>query len=87
MPNYDYECGHCGIFEKFQAMSDAPLARCPKCKGPVKRLISGGAGVIFKGTGFYATDYRAPQKPESKDCGKPKEKGSCSGGNSCGNAA
>jgi putative FmdB family regulatory protein len=61
MPTYEYECQECGHqFERFQLMSARPLTSCPKCKGKVKRLISGGAGIIFKGAGFYATDYRSP---------------------------
>jgi len=59
MPTYEYECRACGHkFEHFQSMRDKPLNKCPECKGKVKRLISGGAGVIFRGTGFYQTDYR-----------------------------
>jgi len=59
MPTYEYECKKCGIFEKFQSITAEPIKKCPKCGGPVKRLISAGAGVIFKGAGFYATDYRS----------------------------
>ncbi len=60
MPTYEYKCTKTGKrFEKFQNITDAPLKTCPRCGGPVKRLISGGAGVIFKGSGFYATDSRA----------------------------
>ncbi len=59
MPTYEYECLGCGInFEAFQKMSDDALKECPQCKGKVKRLISSGAGLIFKGSGFYATDYK-----------------------------
>lgn len=60
MPTYNYECQKCGHnFEIFQNMSDASLKKCPVCKkGKVIRIISGGAGVIFKGTGFYTTDYK-----------------------------
>ena len=60
MPNYDYVCEKCGHeFEVFQQMSAAPLKSCPACKKrSVKRLIGGGAGLIFKGTGFYITDYK-----------------------------
>lgn len=62
MPTYEYQCDNCGYkFEEFQKMTDAPLKKCPKCKknGKVHRLISAGAGIIFKGSGFYATDYRS----------------------------
>lgn len=60
MPTYEYECKRCKkIFEKFQSISESPLRVCPDCKGPVKRLIGKGAGLIFKGSGFYITDYRS----------------------------
>ncbi len=59
MPTYDYKCKECGnLFEVFQKMSDIPLTECPKCKGRVQRLIGAGAGIIFKGSGFYETDYK-----------------------------
>lgn len=62
MPTYEYQCNACGeAFEKFQSMSEAALTDCPLCQaeGQVKRLISGGAGLLFKGSGFYITDYRS----------------------------
>jgi len=60
MPTYDYECEKCGnTFEKFQSMRDEPIKKCPKCGCKVRRLIGPGAGIIFKGSGFYATDYRS----------------------------
>lgn len=60
MPTYEYECLQCGhVFDKFQRITAEPLKRCPKCKGKVKRRIGAGAGIIFKGSGFYATDYRS----------------------------
>jgi putative FmdB family regulatory protein len=60
MPTYEYQCEACGHeFEKFQSMSSEPVKVCPKCgKRKVKRLIGTGAGLIFKGSGFYITDYR-----------------------------
>jgi putative FmdB family regulatory protein len=60
VPTYDYKCDACGhAFEQFQSMSAAPVRKCPKCgKLKVKRLIGTGAGLIFKGSGFYITDYR-----------------------------
>jgi putative FmdB family regulatory protein len=60
MPTYEYACPKCGHhFEQFQSMNDAPLKKCPKCKKTgVKRLIGRGAGLIFKGSGFYETDYK-----------------------------
>jgi len=62
MPNYDYQCESCGHrFEVFQSMKDAKLQDCPQeaCDGKVKRLLGTGAGLIFKGSGFYQTDYRS----------------------------
>ena len=53
------------MFEMFQSMFDAPRKTCPECKGAVRRLVSGGSGLIFKGSGFYLTDYK--NKKSSKD--------------------
>lgn len=77
MPTYDYQCTKCNhIFEAFQKINDLPLEACPKCKGKLRRLIGSGAGIIFKGPGFYATDYRKGAKPSGS--------GGCSAGcNSC----
>ncbi len=59
MPTYEYKCTNCGYkFELFQTMNAEPVKVCPKCKGEVKRLIGPGLGPIFKGTGFYETDYK-----------------------------
>jgi len=59
MPTYEYQCQSCGYsFERFQAISDPPLSRCPQCGNKVQRLISGGSGLIFKGSGFYQNDYK-----------------------------
>ena len=67
MPTYEYECQKCGHrFEEFQSMKDAPLTKCPVCKGKVKRLIGAGAGLIFKGSGFYITDYRSSGYSDKK---------------------
>jgi len=74
MPTYEYICEKCGHhFDQFQSISAAPLTVCPKehCaqktwgKGKVKRVISGGAGLIFKGSGFYITDYRSEKYKEA----------------------
>jgi putative FmdB family regulatory protein len=60
MPTYEYECTACGHrFERFQSIKDAPVKRCPECKRKVRRMLGTGAGIIFKGSGFYATDYRS----------------------------
>lgn len=77
MPTYEYACQKCGHqFEQFQSMRDEPLKKCPKCgKTGVKRLLGTGAGLIFKGSGFYITDYK------NKGSGK-KEGGESKGGES-----
>ena len=72
MPNYDYKCHKCDhVFEVFQSMNDDKLTDCPleDCEGPIKRLLGTGAGLIFKGTGFYQTDYRS----DSYKSGEKKE--------------
>jgi len=85
MPTYEYECHKCGgAFEAFQRMSARPLTACKLCgaKGTVARLVSSGAGVIFKGSGFYATDYKksssagtsAKAEKKSEDIEKSVEK-------------
>ncbi len=70
MPTYEYECSSCGHqLEAFQSMTEKRLKKCPECKkDKLQRLLSAGAGVIFKGSGFYATDYKknTPSKVESK---------------------
>lgn len=72
MPTYDYECQRCGHqFERFQSMSDPPVKTCPKCRGKVRRLIGTGAGIIFKGEGFYITDYRSKDYKEKAGKDKP----------------
>lgn len=76
MPTYEYECPKCGCrFEKFEAITAVPSGECPACGAAGRRLISAGAGLIFKGSGFYTTDYRkADYKKEAA-----KEKGSAPG--------
>ena len=59
MPTYEYVCPKCGPFDYFQSMKDDPLSRCSTCRRKVKRQIGTGAGLIFKGSGFYQTDYRS----------------------------
>ena len=66
MPTYDYKCLACDVrFEKFQGITAPPIEECPECSGKVKRLIGAGAGLIFKGSGFYTTDYRSDGYKES----------------------
>ena len=68
MPTYDYRCKECGItFELFQKMSDNPIKNCIECNGEVKRLIGGGLKPIFKGSGFYETDYKSKKKSSKKE--------------------
>ncbi len=71
MPTYEYECLNCKYrFEEFQNMTDEPLKVCPRCGGKLRRLIGAGAGIIFKGKGFYHTDYK---RQGCGDAGKKKE--------------
>ncbi len=73
MPTYDYKCHACDIqFEKFQGITAPPIEECPECGGKVKRLIGAGAGLIFKGSGFYITDYRSEGYKESAKKDKDK---------------
>ena len=58
MPTYEYKCTKGHTFEAFQKMMDEPLTKCPQCKSAVRRVINGGMGVIFKGSGFYSTDNK-----------------------------
>ena len=59
MPTYEYKCEKCKhLFEAFHSMSAKPLKKCPECGGKIKRLFGTGAGIIFKGSGFYETDYK-----------------------------
>ena len=60
MPTYEYECQKCGHrFDLVQSIKDAPKKTCPECRGRIKRLLSAGGGLLFKGSGFYITDYRS----------------------------
>lgn len=78
MPTYEYRCKKCGHeFEQFQSMTDEPLKKCSKCKGAVKRLISTGAGIIFKGSGFYETDYKGKGGKPDKDTSGNKKPDTC----------
>jgi len=87
MPTYDYKCTQCGHdFEIFQSMSESHIKKCPECGGNVRRLVGGGSGLIFKGSGFYVTDYvkgkeqkKTPvekngQEKKTTKTDKPKEK-------------
>ncbi|HHW18846.1 MAG TPA: zinc ribbon domain-containing protein [Firmicutes bacterium] len=74
MPIYEYKCAKCGVFETMQKITDEPLKTCPKCGGPVTKLISHNVGIIFKGTGFYTTDNRSNEYKEKakEDKGESK---------------
>lgn len=84
MPTYEYECRKCGHqFERFQSITAPPVKTCPKCRGRVARMLTTGGGIIFKGSGFYQTDYKksahaspAADKGEAKkpDSGKTPAK-------------
>ncbi len=71
MPTYEYLCPAGHTFEKFQKMTDPPKARCPECGKQATRQISGGAGLVFKGSGFYITDYgkdgKGPRKADKSE--------------------
>ncbi len=82
MPTYEYECKSCHHrFEKLQPITAKTSTPCPRCKKPAQRMISSGAGFLFKGSGFYTTDYRSasykdkakcdPKGPPAGGCGKP----------------
>ena len=76
MPTYEYECPSGHLFEKFQKMTDKPRAKCPVCGKPAVRKISGGAGLVFNGSGFYITDYgkdgKGPKKAPESESSAPK---------------
>ena len=77
MPTYEYECRTCGHrFERFQSMTEEPVSKCPRCAGPVDRLIGAGAGVLFRGSGFHSTDYRSDSYRKAQE----KEKRSSESG-------
>lgn len=77
MPTYEYECTRCGHhFEKFQSITADPLISCPVCSGTLRRLIGTGGGLIFKGTGFYITDYRSEDYKQKAKKDKPETGGS-----------
>jgi putative FmdB family regulatory protein len=76
MPTYEYRCNACKHeFEQFQSMKDKPLRTCPACKkAKLERLIGTGGAIIFKGSGFYQTDYRSEGYKKAADADKPADK-------------
>jgi putative FmdB family regulatory protein len=72
MPTYEYRCAKCGKrHEAFQSITAKPLTKCPKCGGRLKRLLGSGSGFLFKGSGFYITDYRSKSYHEAKKKDQP----------------
>ena len=68
MPTYDYKCLDCHErFEIFQSITEEPIKKCINCNGKIQRIISGGSGLIFKGSGFYITDYKKNNKTNTKE--------------------
>lgn len=82
MPTYDYKCAKCDhTWELFQSITAKPIKKCPECGGnQAKRLIGAGAGIIFKGSGFYQTDYRSTSYKNAQQADQKSE--SASGGDS-----
>jgi len=79
MPHYDYQCESCGyVFEVFHKITEIPSLSCPKCNSKVKKLFGGGGGIIFKGSGFYTTDYARSKKDSKSAEGSSKPACSCS---------
>ena len=75
MPTYNYYCSDCDAhFSYFQKMSESPISSCENCGGKVKRLITGGTGLIFKGSGFYLTDYKKEKKSTEDSSNSTQEK-------------
>ncbi|MCP4580892.1 MAG: zinc ribbon domain-containing protein [candidate division Zixibacteria bacterium] len=72
MPTYQYKCTKCDYrFEEFQSMTEKAIDKCPQCDGAAQRVISGGAGFLFKGSGFYITDYRSDSYKKAAEMDKP----------------
>jgi putative FmdB family regulatory protein len=88
MPTYEYECTDCGHrFEEFQSITAPPLDTCPACGKQVKRLLGSGAGIIFKGSGFYQTDYRSREYQEKAKAESSSSKNSTESSSSSGSAS
>lgn len=84
MPTYDYECEKCEHhFKKFQRMTDDLVKKCPECGSTVKRLIGKGGGFIFKGSGFYQTDYKGSSPKKETVSGKQEKPAECGKSENC----
>ena len=82
MPTYDYRCQKCGHeFELLQMITEDPVKDCPRCSGKVERLIGTGACIIFKGSGFYQTDYRSDEYKKAAKADRPTTSDSSSSKN------
>lgn len=79
MPTYEYRCQNGHEFEVFQRMSEPPVEKCVQCGGPAERKLSAGAGVLFKGSGFYITDYRSDSYKKAAEADKGGGTASTSG--------
>jgi len=86
MPTYEYECPKGHTFDLFQKMTDEPVAPCPECGESATRKISGGAGFLFKGEGFYITDYRSEDYKKKASSEKGESSGKAKGGDSASSA-
>ncbi|HOX07632.1 MAG TPA: zinc ribbon domain-containing protein [Planctomycetota bacterium] len=85
MPTYEYRCKTCQhTFEQFQSITAKPVRRCPECGKGVERLIGTGAGIIFRGSGFYCTDYRSDSYREKAKGDKAPAAGDAGGGSKSG---
>ncbi len=90
MPTYEYRCPNGHEFEQFQRMSEPPVATCPVCGAQAERQLSGGAGILFKGSGFYITDYRSESYKKAAEAdkgGSSSSSGSSSSGSSGGSGS
>ena len=88
MPTYQYRCNECNYeFSEFQSITADPLSTCPECGGAVQRLISGGAGFLFKGDGFYATDYRSENYKKAEKADKESSSAKSDGSKSEGSGS
>ena len=88
MPTYQYRCNECRHeFSEFQSITADPLSTCPECGGAVKRLISGGAGFLFKGDGFYTTDYRSENYKQAEKADRESSSSKSDGGSGGGSGS